>query len=130
MCIFRNGDKLLFSRGYDTVKKETFLRPLGGHMEFEESAEDTIRREMQEEIDSKIADLRLLSTFEHRFTYKGKPRHEIIFMFEGTLLNTSLYTQEHIIVQEGNGEGEAGWFSKADVEKEALPIYPLFDYFT
>ncbi|MEK7170409.1 MAG: NUDIX domain-containing protein [Patescibacteria group bacterium] len=128
MCIFRRGDgKLLFSRGYDEVKKEAFLRPLGGHVEFCEKGEDAIRRELREEVGSEIRNLKLLQVLENIFTYHGKSAHEIIFMYEGELENPP--TKDRFTFTDGGKTIEAGWFSKADVEKEGIPIFPPFNYF-
>jgi ADP-ribose pyrophosphatase YjhB (NUDIX family) len=130
MCIFRRADgKLLFSRGYDSVKKEAFLRPLGGHVEFGETGEETIRREMREEIGCEALHVKFLSVIENRFTYNGEQKHEIILMYEGKLADESLYRKERFMFVEGERETEAGWYSKVDVEKEGLPVYPPFSYF-
>ncbi len=129
MLIVRNGDKLLFSRGHDTVKKEAFLRPLGGHVEFGETGAETIKREMQEEVGCDALDVRFVSAFENLFTYNGKPGHEIIFMYEGKLADESLYRKDKFMFMEGKRETEAGWYSKQDVEKEGSAVYPPFSYF-
>lgn len=129
MLLVRNGDKLLFSRGYDEVKKEAFLRPLGGHVEFGEKGEDTIRREMQEEVGCEALDVRFISTMENLFTYNGKQGHEIILVYEGKLANDSLYRKERFMFMEGDRETEAGWYSKAEVEREGISVYPPFRYF-
>ncbi len=123
------GGKLLFSRGFDTVKKEAFLRPLGGHVEFGETGEETIKREMQEEVGCDALDARFVFVVENLFTYNGKQSHEIILMYEGKLADESLYRKEKFMFMEGERETEAGWYSKADVEKEGVNIYPPFTYF-
>jgi len=130
MCIFRRSDgKLLFSRGYDSVKKETFLRPLGGHVEFGETGGQTIRREMQEEVGCTATDLRFLSVIENIFTYEGQGRHEMILVYEGELADRSLYEKERFMFKEGDRDAEAGWYSAHDVQKEGIPIFPPFNYF-
>lgn len=129
MCLFRNGDKMLFSRGYDEVKKQRFLRPLGGHVEFGETGEETIQREMREELGCGVFDVKFLSVIENLFTYRGKQGHEIILAYEGRLVDKSLYQKSSFTFFEGELETQVGWFSRADVEKEDIPIYPLFEYF-
>jgi len=129
MLIVRNNGKLLFSRGFDTVKKQGFLRPLGGHVEFGEKGEETIWREMQEEFGCGVKDIQFLSVLENLFTYNGKQGHEIVFMYKGKLADESFYKKEQFTFREGDREAEAGWFSQIDIEKEKLPIYPPFDYF-
>lgn len=143
MCIIRNGspeqirirracagDELLFSRGYDEVKKQAFLRPLGGHVEFGEKGEETIQREMREELGCEVTQIKFLSMFENLFTYNGKKGHEIILAYEGRLEDESFYKKDSFTFFEGDRKTEAGWFSKADVEKEGIPIYPPFEYFS
>lgn len=129
MLIVRNNGKLLFSRGYDTVKKQAFLRPLGGRIEFDEKGEETIRREMQEELGCDVYDVRFLSVLENLFTYNGKQGHEIVLMYEGKLADESLYKREQFTFKEGDRKVEAGWFSRKDVIREDLCLYPPFDYF-
>ena len=130
MLIVRNGEKLLFSRGYDKLKKQPFLRPLGGHVEFGERGEETIRREMQEELGCGVKDAKFLSVIENLFTYNGEQGHEIVLVYEGRLTDKSFYKKETFTFLEGNRKTEAGWFSKEDVGRESIPVYPLFRYFT
>lgn len=129
MVVVRNNEKLLFSRGYDCVKKQPFLRPLGGHVEFGETGEETIRREMQEELGCGVESVKFLSVIENLFTYNGKQGHEIVLVYEGKLTDESLYKKEQFTFMEGDRKAEAGWFSKMDIEREKLPLYPPFDYF-
>jgi ADP-ribose pyrophosphatase YjhB (NUDIX family) len=91
MLIVRNGEKLFFSRGFDEVKGQAFLRPLGGHVEFGERGEETIRREMKEELGCDISHLHFLGVLENLFSYRGKSGHDIILAYEGELTDKSLY---------------------------------------
>src|SRR3989338_197340 len=101
MLIVRNGDKLLFSRGFDDVKKQAFLRPLGGHVEFGEKGEETIRREMREELGCDTRNIRFVKALENIFTYRGKHGHEIILAYEGELADKSLYTKDIFMFLDG-----------------------------
>ena len=129
MLIVRNGDKLLFSRGFDTVKREAFLRPLGGHVEFGETGAKTIRREMKEEVGCDALEVRFVSVLENVFTYNGKQGHEIVLVYEGELADESLYRKNTFTFMEGERETEAGWYSKEKVAKEGIPVFPPFPYF-
>lgn len=107
ICIFRNGDRILVGEGYDPVKREQFYRPLGGGIEFGEHAEETIRREIREEIGAEVASLQYLFTLENIFTFNGEPGHEIVMVFDGRLADETLYAQETIEGQEFDGFRQA-----------------------
>jgi ADP-ribose pyrophosphatase YjhB (NUDIX family) len=100
MCLFRQDEKLLVSKGFDSVKQRNFYRLLGGHVEFGETAEAGIRREIAEELGSEIENLKLLAVIENIFTYEGKESHEIDYLFSGDLGNKALYMQDRIPVSE------------------------------
>jgi len=53
----------------------------GGRVEFGESAEQALIREMREEIDLKVEIVRLLWWVENFFTYENKRYHEIALYF-------------------------------------------------
>lgn len=129
MLIVRNGEKILSSRGYDEIKKQAFLRPLGGHVEFGETGVETIKREMLEEVGCEALDVRFISAIENLFTYNGTRGHEIILVYEGKLADESLYRKDSFTFTEGNKTATAGWFSEADVKREGIPVYPPFPYF-
>lgn len=73
ICVFRRGDSILVAEGHDRVKRQTFYRPLGGRIEFGERAAETVARELREEIQQEVRDLRYLGTLENIFTYEGQP---------------------------------------------------------
>ena len=50
LCVIRHDDAVFVFEGYDPLKDQTFYRPLGGGIEFGETSEQAIRREMREEI--------------------------------------------------------------------------------
>ena len=104
ICVFRNDDRILVNEGYDPVKKQTFYRPLGGGIEFGEKAEDTVRRELMEEINVEVGEVRYLGTLESIFTFNGAMGHEIVMVFDGVLVNSGLYEQAVIVGEESDGE--------------------------
>jgi len=50
ICVIRRRDEILVFESRDTVKNETFYRPLGGGINFGEHSKDAVRREIFEEI--------------------------------------------------------------------------------
>ena len=97
LCVFRNKDRILVNEGYDPSKKQTFYRPLGGGIEFDEKAEDTVRRELKEELNVEVGDVRYLGALENIFTFNETPGHEIVMIFDGVLTESGLYEQAVIV---------------------------------
>ena len=128
MCFFERDGKLLVSKGFDTVKKEYFYRPLGGHVDFFETAEAGIRREIQEELGSGINNLKLLATIENLFTYQGDKGHEIVFLYSGDLAREELYKTNPIKIVEPDHEFGASWIPIKDILSGQVPLYPKFNY--
>ena len=100
ICVFRNQDRILVFEGYDKVKDETFYRPLGGGIEFGETAEETVRREIMEEINAEVGELRYLGTLENMFSFDGAAGHEIVQVYDGVLKESGLYEQAVIVGHE------------------------------
>lgn len=100
ICVFRHHDRILVAEGYDPLKKQTFYRPLGGGIEFGEYSEQTIRRELREEIGADVGDLKYLGTLENVYVFNGMPGHEIVQVYDGVLKDASLYEQTVITGQE------------------------------
>jgi len=90
-------------RGEDPVKAEVFYRPLGGGIEFGETGETAIRREIREEIGAELVNIRPLGALENIFTYDGGPGHEIVLLFDADLLDTEIYHVEQIAGLEADG---------------------------
>ena len=125
ICVFHNSDRILVFEGDDPVKGETFYRPLGGGIEFGESSETTVRRELKEEINVEVGDLRFLGTLENIFTFNGNSFHEIVMVFDGALIDSGLYAQAEIHGKEANGDDiRASWKSLAEFESGQSILYP------
>ena len=100
----------------------------GGRAELGESAEQTLRREMKEELGIEIEVVRLLWFVENFFTYADKQYHEIALYFLMRLPATCQY-----LVEPGPFEGEDGgvklifqWFPLEPEVLASLPLLPSF----
>ncbi len=91
LCLFRHEGRILVSTAYDTVKQEHYCRPLGGGIEFGERGDQTIVREIREELGAEIEGVRWLGTLENLFTCEGEPGHEIVLIFDAVFADRSLY---------------------------------------
>ena len=126
ICLFRRDDRILVAEGYDPVKKEPFYRPLGGGIEFGENREQTIHRELMEEIGAKVRDLNYLGTLENIFVFNGVPGHEIVQVYDGVLEDSGLYEQAVIVGQEAdiNDSFKAVWKEIHEFVEKKSTLYP------
>ena len=102
ICVFRHQDRILVAEGYDSVKKQTFYRPLGGRIEFGEWSYETISRELMEEIGVEVEpdSLKYLGTLENIFVFNGAPGHELVMVYDGALKDPELYDRSVIVGEE------------------------------
>lgn len=126
ICVFRRGDRILAAEGYDEVKKQAFYRPLGGRIEFGEYGYQTISREVMEEIGQEVTGVHYLGTLENIFTYNGEAGHEIVLVYDGQFVDSSLYEREPIEGYEDEDSllFKAFWKSLDFFETGGLPLYP------
>ncbi len=127
ICVFRNKDRILVAEGYDPIKGETFYRPLGGGIEFGERSEETICRELMEEIGVELKQytLKYLGAVENIFTFNGVPGHEIVLVYDGALEDSGQYDQAVIVGKEANGEEiRAMWKSLDEFGAGKSILYP------
>jgi len=123
ICAFKHENKILVCEGYDNVKDETYYRPLGGGIEFQEAASDALRREIEEELGYKINNERYLCTFENIFTLEGNPRHEIILLYDAEFMDNSVYESQSLEIKE-SGWNKAVWKPLKEFESGKLKLYP------
>ena len=125
ISVFQNSNRILVFEGHDPVKGETFYRPLGGGIEFGESSETTVRRELKEEVNVGVDHLRFLGVLENIFTFNGNSYHEIVMVFDGSLIESGLYAQAEIHGKEANGDNiRAIWKSLDEFACGKSILYP------
>jgi 8-oxo-dGTP pyrophosphatase MutT (NUDIX family) len=126
ICVFRNNDRILVAEGFDPVKQQSFYRPLGGGIEFGEYSEQTIHREIMEEIGARVGELKYLGTLENIFVFNGTPGHEIVQVFDGAFKDSGLYNQTVItgLEAEINVSFNAVWKQLDEFGEGRSILYP------
>ena len=125
ICVFAYAGKILVSVAHDPIKNLTFGRPLGGGIEFGETGEETIHRELIEEIGAQVSGLRYLGTLESIFTYLGTPGHELVRVYDGELVDRALYEREFIMGMETDGQPFRAEWRTLDSFGPELPLFPV-----
>ena len=122
------NNKLLVSEGFDTVKKQTFYRCLGGGIEFLETSTDALKREFLEEINVNIIVKDFLGISENIFSYEGKNAHELVFYYKIDILEKDF--REEYIVTEEDKQDKAVWVDIDDFKSGKKILHPkeIFKY--
>ncbi|MCB2250885.1 NUDIX domain-containing protein [Pseudomonas chlororaphis] len=125
VCVFRQGEQLLLAEGFDPGKNEHYLMPVGGGIDFGETAANAARREVLEEIGAEIQDIELLGVLENLFVFDGTPGHEIVFIHEARLVDPRLYAAAELEGVETSGHRfKVRWISLQRIREQRLNLYP------
>lgn len=126
ICLFRNGNRILVSEGYDSVKRESFCRPVGGGIAFGESSRQAILREIREELGAAIENLQLAGVLENIFAYEGVGGHEIVFAYDAEFVDKTIYERDEIdgFRHETGARFKAVWKSVDELEKSRVKLVP------
>ena len=125
LCVVRRSGKLLIFEGYDRVKRDHYYRPLGGRIEFGETGANAAAREISEEIQTRVRDVRWLGMLENLFVVNGEQGHEIVLVYEADLADETLYDRCPIWGQEDDGSPiKAIWKPMADFRSGRSRLVP------
>lgn len=103
LCVVRHEGKTLVFEGYDNQKKDHFYRPLGGTIEFGETSAEAAAREMSEELNTEVRNIRWLGVLENIFNVHGETGHEIVMLYEADFVDEALYQRNPVWGQEDDG---------------------------
>ena len=110
-------NRLLAARVFDDSGKLKGVRPLGGTIEFGETAQNALLREFQEELGISISIASLPIFCENLYEHEGQTGHEYLIVFDVTFPKGSFANQEEITFSEDNGAlCSAAWFSLEDLD--------------
>lgn len=98
----------------------TFLP--GGHVEYNESLKQAIKRECREELSEEVEVTDFVGILEHSFNDKNGPYHEINFIFLG-----KMSCQYPNLPKAGEKDLEVAWIKIVDLAKEDLVPHEIHD---
>ena len=109
-AIFRYGNKILLHHELNSIH---YTLP-GGRVKEGETTEETLKREIKEEMGQEVKIIKSVSFMENLFTDNKKKYHEILVTYELEFLDKSMYEKEIIPTIEKDKELEFIWY---DIEK-------------
>jgi 8-oxo-dGTP pyrophosphatase MutT (NUDIX family) len=123
-AIIRRGADVLLSFAIDPASGVRYGRFLGGTIEFGERAEDTLRRELHEEIGVELATLSRLGVVEDVCEWGGRLHHEITFVFDASFADPATYQRQTFVVKETICDGPAEWVPLERLLRGDIALYP------
>jgi len=134
--LIRKNDSILAVEGFND-KTNTFYYYLpGGGIEFREHSKDALKREIKEELDVEIKDIKQICTIENIFSYDDINNnkailvaHEISFIYELTLPDV-FYDKNEFLINDEVFISKTTWIDKNEFLSDKKKLYPekLVDY--
>lgn len=119
-------DRLLAFEVFDDAGRVKGVRPLGGTVEFGETAETAVIREFQEELGIKVKTLGPPVFMENIYTHEGMVGHEILAVFDVAFPPYAFVDETRIEFNVDNGTTcFAEWFALDTLDLPGRPqLYP------
>ena len=120
------NDCLLAAEVLDDACRVKGVRPLGGTVEFGETAEAAVIREFHEELGISVEVIGPPIFMENIYTHEGCLGHEVLAIFDVEFADAAFANQTRIGFHEDNGtQCFAEWFSLAELDQPDRPrLYP------
>lgn len=108
-AVIRSGDRILVWEDLNPATGEVVAVPLAGGIEFGESGEAAVRRELLEEIGAAASAVRYLGTIEDIFDWNGRKRHELHLVYDVELADDRFHELDEVEVDDDGEHYVARW---------------------
>jgi diadenosine tetraphosphate (Ap4A) HIT family hydrolase/ADP-ribose pyrophosphatase YjhB (NUDIX family) len=125
LCVLSRGEEILVAALTVPGTELEVLRPPGGEIRFGERAEVAVVREIREEVGVEVVDVRLLGVIDDVFTHEDEIGHEVVFVFDARVEDSSFYEQAQVRIQEEIGSPvHASWLAIDALRAEGRHVVP------
>lgn len=111
--IIIHDGKILFHKN----KNDSYYALIGGRVQICESSEETIKRELREEIGKEVEVVGYIATIENFFEAKGKKYHEIMFVHNIEFCNKDDKNITHMLYNIEGGKDKDVYYEWLDIDK-------------
>ena len=123
--VIRQDDRIFVGEVYDQECDEVYYRPIGGQVEFGEKGNETVIREMREELGVDVHGVRYLGTIENIFRVEADTGHEIALIYEASFNDEDNYSVLSLPrIDRDDTSRLATWQFLSTFENEDVPLYP------
>ena len=132
-CVIGRGNEVLLIREdglEDDLPAHWF--PPGGGIDFWETAEEALKREVQEELGARIVDLAFLGVLEARWMLGEEHHHHLCLIYEDGFADPAMYEREEFVITEPTVALTARWMPIDTFRSGPEPLHPrgLFELLT
>ena len=124
IAVIRRRQEVLLSFAIDPDSGDRYGRFLGGGIEPGEPPEETIRRELLEEIGVEVGHVIRLGVLDNSFTFNGRTHRETVIVCAAEFVDVAAYDRPVFPVNEAVCDGPAKWVPIDRILRGAIAVYP------